>query len=121
MRNKRLFQIMATLLLVLSIVAMAQAALTVSITKRLGEVDSEERTRYMTVTFDNSYASGGESLTASDMALATIHNVSCQPVDQYTFEYDYASNDLEVWNTSTDAAASGDLATVSTRCVARGK
>lgn len=100
------------------VAAPAMAALTVSITKSF-KLDKQSA-RLATITFDNSYATGGESLTAANLKLSGINYITCQPTDQYTFEYDYAGADLEVFNTSADAVASGDLATVSTRCFAIG-
>lgn len=46
------------------------------------------------VTFDASYADGGESLTASDLGLNTVLSVHATGTDGYAFAYDYTNAKL---------------------------
>lgn len=47
------------------------------------------------VTFDNSYATGGESLTPALLGLATIDYLKANPsATGYVFNYDYAANKI---------------------------
>ena len=51
--------------------------------------------------FDNSYPTGGESLTAADLGLNTVHSLFAEPAGGYSFEYDHANSKLKVFGTLT--------------------
>lgn len=52
-----------------------------------------------TVTFDNSYATGGEALLPTDVGLSSkIEFVSFSPASGYVFEYDYANQKVKAYN-----------------------
>jgi len=126
--RKSVFKILAmALVLVLCIGSLAFATLSVTITRTLGTVNSLERIRDFTVTFDNSYATGGEAFVASDIALASIYSFACQPTSGYTISYNYVSSIL-VYDISGVASAgvhevdnARDLSALTTRCRATGR
>lgn len=52
------------------------------------------------VTFDNSYATGGESLTAADLGFqpnVTIVQLTAHPASGFHFEYDYTNKKLKAF------------------------
>lgn len=71
-----------------------EAAVTVTINRNFGSADSDYRVRDVSIALDSSYPTGGESLAASVFALATVHNVSCDNNDGYSFMYDYTDSKL---------------------------
>jgi hypothetical protein len=50
------------------------------------------------ITFDSSYASGGEGTAPikSEMGMSTIHSIQCEGTDGYQFEYDSTNEKLKV-------------------------
>jgi hypothetical protein len=81
------------------------------------------------VTFDAAYASGGESLTSTDLGVSPLFLIA-EPTDGYVFEYDKVNETLIAYE-QTDPAdtgganvplveAAGDLATVVVRTMAIG-
>ena len=48
----------------------------------------------VTVAFDSSYPTGGESLTAADLGLKTIDFINIESKSGVTFEYDYTNNKI---------------------------
>ncbi len=119
--------IAVALVLVFLISVVAQAALTISITRTIGDTDDAYRIRDFTVAFDSSYPTGGESLSAANMALSTIHNVNCQTKGGYVFEYDYGNSTLLAYDVSGNGVLhqsedTTDLSAVTgVRCRAYGK
>lgn len=61
----------------------------------------------VSVTFDSSYATGGESLVASDVNLNTIDFVIVEPKGGYVFSYDYTNAKIQAYRTKDPAAAGG--------------
>ena len=48
-----------------------------------------------TIDFDSDYPTGGESLTARNLALGTVDNLQVFPKNGYMFEYDYINSKLK--------------------------
>ncbi len=77
-----------------------------------------ETTATVTIAFDSSYDSGGESLTPANLGLGVITHVTIEPKGGYVFEYDYTNKKVIVYVEEAVAAggplveASGDLATL---------
>lgn len=64
------------------------------------------------VTFDSSYAAGGESLTATDVGFASIVAVFAGSASGYVFSYDTANQKLLAYRGDWDNAADAPLAEV---------
>lgn len=64
------------------------------------------------ITFDNSYATGGESLTASDLGLANITFLKAENKLGYVVTYDYANQKLMAFYGDNNNAADGPLVEV---------
>lgn len=59
-----------------------------------------------TITFDSSYATGGEALTASNLGLSSkVEFISVTPGSGYIFQYDYTNKKLKAYWPTTDATA----------------
>jgi hypothetical protein len=67
------------------------------------------RERIVKLTFDASYPTGGESLTATDVGLTAINFVLPTPFAGYVFEYDYANAKLLAYYQDADAVADSAL------------
>lgn len=66
------------------------------------------RVRLVEVTFDASYASGGESFTAADVGLAEIVTVFLTPLDSgYQVTWDRASETLRVFGQEPTSGTTG--------------
>ena len=52
------------------------------------------------LTFDSSYAIGGESLTANAFGLSTIERLIIEPCQGYIFEYDYTNNKVKAYQSA---------------------
>lgn len=65
------------------------------------------RVRIRTVTFDNSYPTGGESMTAADLGLSEILFVdfSVDHSPAYQLAYDYVNSKILVFGVQQDADA----------------
>lgn len=62
------------------------------------------------VTFDGSYPTGGEPLSASALGLSSVAFVLPDgSADGFVFEYDYANETLKAFFADYDAAADGAL------------
>lgn len=91
-------------------------ALTITTVKK--DVWGTKRVHIADITFDNSYPSGGESLTAADLGFAnTLDAVFCEGLAAKADEtlavgvkYDYTASKLVAYETA--AAAEGPLAQV---------
>lgn len=81
-------------------------ALTVSIVKR--DKNLNQRLTYADVTFDSSYATGGESLTPAQLGLTVIDFFEVDSNPGYLFKYDYTNQKLKAYFTT--AAVTGTLA-----------
>ena len=75
------------------------------------------------VTFDSSYATGGEALVASDLGLKlgldSIHAAST--TRGHTCPYDYVNGKLMAFSGGTEVSAATDLSRVTTRVTAIGR
>ena len=79
---------------------------------------------------DNSYATGGYSITAANLGLKTIKRLTAEPKSGYVFSYDYTNKKLIVYQgDNTNAAAAPGVEVSSTtdlsavtgiRCIASG-
>ena len=80
-------------------------ALTVS-TNRTDTVGRYTKYKTGTITFDSSYPTNGEALTASSVGLSSkVEFISVSPAAGLVFEYDYSDSKLKaIWPT-TDATA----------------
>lgn len=56
-----------------------------------------ESVRIGTLTFDDSYLTGGESLTAADLNLTAITHIQIQSTGGYVMEYDYAASKVKAY------------------------
>jgi hypothetical protein len=72
------------------------------------DVFGRHKVRIVEVTFDSSYASGGESLTPSDVGLSDISIVLISPdanaLEGYVVAYDYTAEKLMVFEEEAVAA-----------------
>lgn len=74
------------------------------------------------VTFDNSYTTGGLSLTAAQLGLTAADVViATSAITGQTFPYDYAGSRLLAFAGAAQVANGTDLSAVRTRVVAHGK
>lgn len=92
-------------------------------------IQGNRRVVYADVTFDSSYPTGGESLTAANLGLSSkIDFLTAQSTGGYTFEFIHSTSLLKVF--VEEAAAAGgpllelanatDISTVVTRVKAEG-
>lgn len=86
-------------------------------------VTGDRRTVIADVTFDSSYPTGGEALTASDLGLTgTLTYVNAAPAPTgHVCPYDRTNSKLMAFNGTTEIANTTDLSTVTTRLMAIGK
>lgn len=88
---KRHLSLILALALILAPIA-AYAAVTVAIDKKT--VWGDTRVTIARITFDSSYPTGGESLTAANLGLTTLYAVMPMSKDGYTFQYDLGNSKL---------------------------
>jgi hypothetical protein len=81
------------------------------------------RTVIADVAFDNSYPTGGESLTAIDLGLTLeLYSVSAAPATTgHACPYDRTNSKLMAFNGTSEIADRTDLRAVTTRVTAIGK
>jgi len=63
----------------------------------------------MTLAFDSSYPTGGESLTNDDLRIGRVDFVDAPSVSGYVFQYDYTNEKLMAYYADYDAGADGAL------------
>ena len=63
-----------------------------------------------TVTFDSSYATGGESLTPASLGFQTFDYVGLTTSGGYVFEYDHANSKVKAYWPEADGAAMAEVA-----------
>lgn len=86
-----------------------------------------QRARLVKITFDASYPTGGEALTAADCGLTTIDEFLAHAAGGRVFEYDYTNAKLLAYQSAGSAAAlaqvpdTTDLALVVTRALVIGR
>jgi len=51
-----------------------------------------------TINFDSSYPTGGEPLSARNLALGVVDNLQVFPKNGYIFEYDYTNSKLKAYH-----------------------
>ena len=61
------------------------------------------------VSFDDSYPTGGEALTAGDLGLTRVSFALAEPASGYAFEYDHTNSKLLAYYADYDAGADGPL------------
>lgn len=102
-------------------------------TPQSGDVWGRQKTRIVTVTFDSSYPTGGESFTPANVGLASFTAVFFSPDSSpaYQFAYDYTNQKILVFGVQQDADAAvtdpfdeeddtADLSTVTIRVLCVG-
>ncbi len=95
--KKTLSTLFIVLALILSFTMIADA-ITVTINRNIGNTDSVERVRDVTIAMDSSYPTGGESLTIADLALGSaVWSMDCAINDGLTFKYDYTNSKLQAF------------------------
>lgn len=72
-------------------------ALTITRSGDWQHLAGNRRVANITVAFDSSYPTGGESLIASDVGMRVIERVEAQANNGYTFEYDYTNSLLKAY------------------------
>ena len=76
-----------------------------------------KRANFMDVDFDDSYPTGGESLTPGDFGLEVIEMMIIAPQDGYVFEYDYTNEKIKAM-VPIDAGSSSAVAGANNTLVA---
>lgn len=61
----------------------------------------------VTIAFDSSYPTGGESLTAADLGLKTIDLLQVQSKSGLVFEYDYTNSKVLAYSQGVSVGAAG--------------
>lgn len=82
-------------------------ALTVAISKRVSA--GNQHVTQGTITFDSSYPTGGESLTANNVGLSVIEDIVIHPSSGYSCEYDYDNEKVLVYAGGGQGAHTHDL------------
>ena len=63
------------------------------------------------IQFDDSYPTGGESVSAGDLGFTAIHMVVCDTESSgYVAQYDYTNGKIEIYEAGADAAALDEVA-----------
>ena len=73
------------------------------------------------ITFDSSYATGGESLVPAALGLDKFDLVQASAVGGYTFAYDKTNKKLMAYSGATQASKATDLSAIVTRVLAVGR
>lgn len=61
----------------------------------------------VTIAFDSSYPSGGESLTPADLGLKTIDHITIHSTSGLVFEYDYTNKKVKAYSQGVTVGAAG--------------
>jgi len=74
------------------------------------------------ITFDSSYPTNGESLTATQLGVTSLSYVKADDTDNYTFVYNYTNSKLKAFVRATGAEAANqtDLSAVVTNVLVIG-
>lgn len=94
-------------------------ALTVNRTGDWCGYSGSKRTAVVTVDFDSSYSTGGESFVPGDVGMYTFSKVNIHPKNGFVFEYDYTNKTILVY-TQGAAHAAGGAATLDDYAVTAG-
>jgi len=91
-------------------------------------VPGDMQYRVFEITFDSSYPTGGESMTAADIGFSKIEFITFAGGDGgYVFDYDFANSKVIVYRSAGSAAALGqvpnttNLSAITTRAMAWGR
>jgi len=71
--------------------------MSLTISNKIHQLDGNKRATQATLTFDSSYAYGGESLTPGNLGLSSMERLEINPVSGYSFEYDATNEKLKVY------------------------
>lgn len=93
-------------------------ALTIS--NRNPGVAGNKRRNTLDITFDSSYATGGESLTPAALGLVNVDVVLATGSGGYVFKYDKANQKLLAFTGGSEVSSTTDLSAVTTRVEAVG-
>ncbi|MFN3652610.1 MAG: hypothetical protein ACK47B_23785 [Armatimonadota bacterium] len=93
-------------------------ALTIAIRKRTSR--GNRKSVIADITFDNSYPTGGESLTAADLGMNTLDHVTPGAATGYVAHYDHANSKLIASAGNAQVANTTDLSAVTVRVEATG-
>lgn len=75
-------------------------------------VMGDTRVSMSRLAFDAAYATGGESLTASNLGLSQLWNIQISPQDGYVFEFDYSNSKVKALFIPDTTALGDSLAMV---------
>lgn len=73
------------------------------------------RRNIMDVTFDSSYATGGEQLTPAMVGLVRVDKLTASEAGGRSFPYDRVNQKLQAYGGTTEVVATTDLSAVTTR------
>lgn len=73
-----------------------------------------------TVTFDNSYTTGGKALLPADFGMKTIAAVMATSQDGFLFSYDYTNQKLKAYAGAAEVTNATNLATLVVRVIVYG-
>ena len=113
---KRYFSILIVTAFTLGLACPTWAELTVSVDV-MKRVDRQS-IREGTITFDSSYPTGGEALTASDFNLSTVTSFAIETSDGYIFEYDITNELLIAYLPTGSSSVSNATENAHTHAVA---
>jgi hypothetical protein len=82
-------------------------ALSITKTGDWSGVAGNLRYAYVTIDFDSSYPTGGESLTAADLGMRTILDINIRPKSGLVFEYDYTNSKVLAYTQGVAHGAAG--------------
>ena len=94
-----------------------------NIDSRTEDTWGRQRIRIVEVTFDDSYPTGGESLSPNDVALADIGFVAASPdASPYSVRYDFTDTNLVVFEEDDTEVSNGtDLSSLKVRLLIVGR
>lgn len=70
----------------------------VTVSEKFRSTIAGRRITLHNVTFDDTYATGGEALAANDLGLQVVEGAVCAPVSGYVFEYDISNAKILAYN-----------------------
>jgi hypothetical protein len=60
-------------------------------------VEGDRKVTYITLAFDNSYATGGLSLTPAQLGFKNLYWIDISQTSGYTFQYSFSTNKILVY------------------------
>ncbi len=80
------------------------------------------KARVVTITLDTSYPTNGSALVPSDFGLTELHAVIVNPVNGWTFSYDFTNQKLLAYSTAaTQVTNATNMSTSSTQALVIGR